>query len=392
MAEIGLLGSITLSLCFFVLELVPHQAQGEDPSLDGLCTSSITIHGYKCQELQVTTEDGYILSLQRIPQGRTEVGDSETKKQPVIIQHGVLVDGRAWLLNSPEQNLPMILADNGFDVWIVNARGTTYSRKHISLEPSKPAYWNWCWDDMVTYDLPAIFNYVSKQTGQKINYVGHSLGTLIALASFTEGKLVNQLKSAALLGPVAYLSHMKTVLGVLAAKAFIGEIMINTGMPEFDPKGLPVIELIKFLCLAPGVDCADVFTAITGDNCCVNSSTVNRFMMHEPQPTSTKNAVHLSQTARSGVLAKFDNGGISPPIYNLSNIPHNLPLFISYGGEDALSDVDDVKNLLDHLKFHDADKLSVQFIKDYAHADYVMGMNAKDKVYNDVTAFFNRQF
>ena len=53
MAEIGLLGSITLSLCFFVLELVPHQAQGEDPSLDGLCTSSITIHGYKCQELQV---------------------------------------------------------------------------------------------------------------------------------------------------------------------------------------------------------------------------------------------------------------------------------------------------------------------------------------------------
>ncbi|KAL9323676.1 hypothetical protein ACSQ67_008533 [Phaseolus vulgaris] len=349
MAEIGLLGSITLSLCFFVLELVPHQAQAQEPSLHGLCTSSITIHGYKCQELQVTTEDGYILSLQRIPQGRTEVGDSETKKQPVIIQHGVLVDGRAWLLNSPEQNLPMILADNGFDVWIVNARGTTYSRQHISLDPSKPAYWNWCWDDMVTYDLPAIFNYVSNQTGQKINYVGHSLGTLIALASFTEGKLVNQLKSAALLCPVAYLSHMKTVLGVVVANSFIGEIMIETG-----------------------------------DNCCLNSSTVNRFMDHEPQPTSTKNVKWCS--------TKFDNGGISPPIYNLSNIPHNLPLFISYGGEDALSDVDDVKNLLDHLKFHDVDKLSVQFIKDYAHADYVMGMNAKDKVYNDVTAFFNRQF
>lgn len=28
---------------------------------------------------------------------------------------------------------------------------------------------------MVTYDLPAVFDYVSKQTGQKIDYVGHSL-------------------------------------------------------------------------------------------------------------------------------------------------------------------------------------------------------------------------
>ena len=81
-----------------------------------------------------------------------------------------------------------------------------------------------------------------------------------------------------------------------------------------------------------------------------------------------------------------------PPIYNLSNIPHDLPLFISYGGEDALSDIIDVRNLLDILKFHDADKLSVQFIKDYAHLDYVMGVNAKDLVYNSVTAFFNRQF
>ena len=43
-----------------------------------------------------------------------------------------------WLLNSPEQNLPMILADNGFDVWIANTRGTSYSRRHIKLDPSNP--------------------------------------------------------------------------------------------------------------------------------------------------------------------------------------------------------------------------------------------------------------
>ncbi|KAF7801687.1 triacylglycerol lipase 2-like [Senna tora] len=339
----------------------PRKSASSSSPPDGICASSVIIHGYKCQELQVTTKDGYILSLQRIPQGRAEVGGSgANKKQPVIIQHGLIVDGLTWLINGPEQNLPLILADNGYDVWIANTRGTSYSRRHVSLDPSTPAYWNWSWDELVSYDLPAVFDYVYSQTGQKINYVGHSLGTLIALASFSEGNLVNQLKSAALLSPIAYLSHMKTALGVVAAKSFVGEITTILGVAEFNPKG------------------------------------------NEPQATSTKTMVHLAQTVRRGILSKFNYerpdynlmhyGEELPPIYNLSNIPHNLPLFISYGGQDALSDVLDVGNLLDILRSHDVDKLSVQFVKNYAHADFIMGFNAKDIVYNAVLAFFKRQF
>lgn len=44
-----------------------------------------------CNRLQVTTEDGYILSLQRIPEGRAKTGGNVTKKEPVIVQHGILV-------------------------------------------------------------------------------------------------------------------------------------------------------------------------------------------------------------------------------------------------------------------------------------------------------------
>lgn len=137
------------------------------------------------------------------------------------------------------------------------------------------AFWDWSWDELVSFDLPALFDFVYGQTGQKIDYVGHSLvrnlayfhekitgnpakinftlyiweirdarffqnpwnlnmgntfwqGTLIALASFSEGKLRNQLKSAALLTPIAYLSHMKTALGVVAAKSFVGEVRSST--------------------------------------------------------------------------------------------------------------------------------------------------------------------
>ncbi|KAM3761191.1 hypothetical protein ACB098_01G249300 [Castanea mollissima] len=410
----GLLNLAAWSFYVLVLAVQPHQAHSSIRSSfglnkggvaspeNGLCASSVTIHGYKCEEHEVTTKDGYILSVQRIPEGRVG-GTAGTKKQPVLIQHGVLADGLTWLLNSPEQNLPLILADNGFDVWISNTRGTRLSRRHVSLDPSQPAFWNWSWDELVSFELPALFDYVYGQTGQKIDYVGHSLGTLTALASFSEGKLVNQLKSAALLSPIAYLSHMKTALGVVAAKSFVGEISTLFGLAEFNTKWEAVGGFLKFLCDHPGVDCFDLVTALTGKNCCFNSSTVDLLLTNEPQSTSTStmNLVHLSQTVRDGVVAKYDYGRPDynlmhygeavPPIYNLSNIPHDLPMFLSYGGQDALSDVLDVKHLLDDLKSHDVDKLSVQFIKDYAHVDFIMGVNAKDAVYNQVVKFFKGQ-
>lgn len=81
-------------------------------------------------------------------------------------------------------------------------------------------------------------------------------------------------------------------------------------------------------------------------------------------------------------------GEATPPIYNMSNIPKDLPLFLSYGGKDKLSDVKDVQILLDSLRFHDVDKLDIQFVKEFAHADFIMGVTANNIVYNQMMAFF----
>ncbi|XP_022773648.1 triacylglycerol lipase 2-like [Durio zibethinus] len=415
MAPPGLLSLAVLCFCLLVLVVEPHRAYGKSrgsfgrnngaatSAVNGICATLVTIHGYKCLEHELKTQDGYILNMQRIPEGRVS-GSSSTggnKKQPVLIQHGILVDGMTWLMNSPEQNLPMILADKGFDVWIANTRGTRFCRKHVSLDPGRPEFWNWSWDELVSYDLPAVFDFVFNQTGQKIHYIGHSQGTLIGLASFSEGHQAHTLKSAAFLSPIAYLSHMNTALGVVAAKAFVGEITILFGVAEFNPKGQQASIFLKSLCNYPGVDCYDLLSELTGKNCCLNSSTVDLCIENEPQSTATKNLVHLAQTVRDGVIAKYNYGRpdynlmrygeAKPPIYNISNIPRDLPIFISYGGQDALSDVRDVQLLLDSLKFHDVDKLMIQYIKDYAHADFIMGINANDFVYNQIIQFFKNQ-
>ncbi|KAF8391609.1 hypothetical protein HHK36_023915 [Tetracentron sinense] len=363
---------------------------------DDICKSMVEPQGYGCQEHKVKTQDGYILSMQRIPVGRT--GETPGARPPVLLQHGLLMDGITWLLNSPDQSLAFILADNGFDVWLSNTRGTKYSRGHTSLTPNDSAYWDWSWDQLVTYELPAMFQYVHDRTGQNIHYVGHSLGTLIALAAFSQEKMLNMLRSAALLSPIASLGHITSPIARNGAENYIAEEFYKNGIYEF---GEAIAKLLKKICKKPGINCYDLMTPFTGQNCCLNSSTVDVFLEHEPQSTATKNLIHLAQMIRGGTIGMYDYGdedtnkehyGQSiPPVYNMSSIPDDLPLFLSYGGQDALSDVADVQVLLESLKDHDRDKLVVQYQEDYAHADFVMGVNAKQLVYDPLIAFFRLQ-
>lgn len=82
-------------------------------------------------------------------------------------------------------------------------------------------------------------------------------------------------------------------------------------------------------------------------------------------------------------------GQATPPDYNITSIPNDLPLFLSYGGKDLLSDVKDVQTLVGVLSDHDPDKLVVQYRDDYAHLDFVYAVNAKQLVYSPLMAFFS---
>ncbi|MBA0675098.1 hypothetical protein Goari_016659 [Gossypium aridum] len=190
----------------------------------GFCKSMVETNGYECEDHSVTTKDGYILNVVRIPMGRCRDCRTRGNKSPVLLQHGVFVDGRSWLLLPPKQSLAFNLADNGYDVWLVNSRGTEYSEGHTSLNFDDPAYWNWSLDELVAYDLPATFQYVYDQTGQKLHFVGHSLGTLMVMAAMSRDQLVNMLESVALLCPVAYMGHTTSLLSRVIADNFIAEV------------------------------------------------------------------------------------------------------------------------------------------------------------------------
>lgn len=122
-----------------------------DPDENRNCTQVIESRGFISETHYVTTKDGYTLRLFRIvnPYNKPSSGNI---LRPVVLQHGLFAQGTDFLYGSPGggppvdphnssakigNNLGFVLSNLGYDVWLSNSRGTTYSRGHVRLDADK---------------------------------------------------------------------------------------------------------------------------------------------------------------------------------------------------------------------------------------------------------------
>ncbi|XP_016950983.1 lipase 3 [Drosophila biarmipes] len=369
-------------------------------SLKGKATTAdrTAAHGYPSEHHHITTEDGYVLGVFRIPYSH-KLQNQNAKRPIVLLQHGLGSCSDAWILQGPDDSLPYLLADAGYDVWMGNARGTSYSRNHTTLSPDHPLFWQFSWHEIAIYDISAIIDYALRTEngeGQEaIHYVGHSQGTTVFFALMSSIPAYNyKIKTAHLFAPVAIMKNLSSPL-VRYLGPYLGHrnaYSILFGSQEFLPYNEFVMALFFNICL-PNVIyrpvCESAMKSLYSGGR-VNMTAMPEAMATHPSGCSTDQMLHYLQEQQSGYFRQFDHGtkknlqvygSEEPPEYPVELI--NSLVHLWYADSDDLAAVEDVEEIARRLPnkvmHHMADP-------EWNHGDFALNWEVREYVNEPVIA------
>ncbi|XP_063238150.1 lipase 3-like isoform X3 [Bacillus rossius redtenbacheri] len=255
---------IILVLAVMFWRKLSEPLQDKNNEVAFLNTSSLVRrHGYPVETHEVTTADGYRLTLHRIPGGG----------RPVLLLHGFLQSSASFLLGDPGHSLGYILADAGFDVWLGNWRGNFYSQKHSNKFISRQEFWNFSWHEMGVHDLPAFIDKILHETGRpQLSLVGFSMGAAAFLVLASQKPQYNDKVSASVwVAPAAFLQHTSTSFmgyfftGAQALQSLLAAVDIFQVLPRYSVWG----KLFLMLCANDRVTnsvCTAIYSLIGGHN------------------------------------------------------------------------------------------------------------------------------
>ncbi|CAH1105095.1 unnamed protein product [Psylliodes chrysocephalus] len=356
-------------------------------------------YNYPTQTHWVQTEDGYVLRMQRISSRHGNFADSKNKPA-ILLMHGILSSAMDFVFMGPNKSLGLVLADAGFDVWLGNNRGNTWSRQHVTLDPDIDAkFWDYSFETCGYYDLPAKIDYIIEQTGQeKIFYVGHSQGTtqffaMTALRPEYNDKIA--LMSA--LAPVAFMKHLSSPIPRFMGK-YMDIIKLAADLfhiHEFLGHSWLISEIAKQFCSDNSTvqeSCAIfLFTLCGYDSPQLDRSLIPVLASNAPAGISIKMLLHYGQEIRSGYFRRFDHGlllnlkyykSVTPPAFQLSAI--TAPVALYYSQNDYFAAVQDVERLATELP-NVVKKRLIEY-KLFNHLDFIFAKNTNEIINMDLVA------
>lgn len=358
--------------------------------------------GYPAEEHFVTTDDGYILALHRIPHGR-HGRKSQDRAIPVFLGHCLVGSSAMWAFGPPEYSLAYLLADAGYDVWMPNIRGNTYSRNHTYLDTcgSCSEFWDFNIETSALIDYPLFIDFILNHTGASdLHFAGYSMGTTQFLMLMADKPEYNQkVRTAYLLGPTAFGGNATNPLLPLAqhAESIVGTFRLF-GFQEFLPNlyGLQS-RLFGKMCRTTALNlkiCTEAFALSIGlSSDKMDSNLVPLYMTHMPAGGSLGQFHQYAQLFRNGgKFTKFDYGTFSnlvrygsaePPEYDLSQV--TVPVAFFVGDNDGFATKADADKLFDALPNVFYNELLPS--EGWTHLDFFLAHDAKELVNERIVHF-----
>ncbi|XP_011498384.1 PREDICTED: lipase 3-like [Ceratosolen solmsi marchali] len=350
--------------------------------------------GYPAEEHLVTTIDGYKLRIHRIP-GSPSIPKA-AKKPIALFQHGIFASSDLWILSGPTKDLAYLLADAGYDVWLSNARGNTYSRSHTTLSPNRDQqFWQFSFHEIAVFDMTAVIDYILQLTDQQsIVYIGHSMGTTISYVLLsTKPEYNKKLKLIISLSPVVYWHTPHSPMVKFVKKNFeaFKNFYISSGTYEVFPLTKANIKVLYSFCSNESIlqqYCIKLIYYLFGYNPSqFITSKLPTLVSYFPSGSSIQTLTHFYQNLISDSFKMFDYGIIQnfavykqrePPHYNLSNIVAPVALF--YGKGDTLISPHNSIDLSKDLR----NIVTIEPVKDemFTHFDFLISRDLKT-VLND---------
>ncbi|KAI1304655.1 Lysosomal acid lipase/cholesteryl ester hydrolase [Halotydeus destructor] len=395
--------SICFSIfCVLIIQIKVLTVHGQDvkklidPDTFRDTMALITSRGFLAEDHRVITEDNYVITMHRI----VSPFPANSKRKPVLIVHGLMDTSADFVMNSPggfalpdnvtkpdipTNNLGFALANRGYDVWLGNVRGNIYSQAHVTLDTGSREYWNFTFDHMTKYDLPAFISHIQKHTNEtNVGYIGHSQGTVIMFALLSSQPKYNEIiKPFVALAPVISILHFKTPLIKLADIPDAVGILLALGH-SFPPKEYPPLNriIVNLFCHGPNkLNCKNLlFLAVGFDSPQLDADRLRVYASHCPSPTSMKNLAHFVQNLKAKQFAMYDfgekgnvetYGQVAPPLYDVRKIT-NKYVSLLYSSNDWDADPKDVAILKKSLKVPLFEDYLVPY-KRWNHMDFVWG-------------------
>ena len=349
------------------------------------------------EEATVTTDDRYVNSLWRL----TSKNQSNRNGKSVILQHGLL-DGAFSFLILAEDSLPKKLCEEGYTVYLPYIRGTQFSRSHLDYDSTlNSKYWDFSFDHMAQYDVPANIKYVKNRDGvEKVYYIGHSQGSLtffLAYMNNPEFMEQNVAKFVAL-GTVPNVNNAPHFLIKLFEKSKILNLIPVKNFLTF-PKEVGQV-FVPFCTSKAKVLCNKILSLAfsgTHETGRIDYERLGKnIYLYEPGGTSLQNMKHWIQIYKAKRVQKYDYGNaienlahygqITPPVYDLKKMKgYSIPSIMTISDADPFSNPQDTLDFIDNIE----NKNVVNFLSltNYNHIDYFWADSAITEIFPKVLNF-----